>query len=178
MPDPSTADNEEFAVVLGLLARRARRRRPSLAPDGRRPLGRHRGDHHRRAPPLPDDGGAASLLFPAINVNDSVTKSKFDNLYGCRHSLVDGICRATDVMLAGKVAVVCGYGDVGKGCAQSLRGQGARVIVTEIDPICALQAAMEGYEVTTLEDVVDDRRPLRHHDRQHERDHRRPRWRG
>jgi len=98
---------------------------------------------------------AGALLFPAINVNDSVTKSKFDNLYGCRHSLVDGICRATDVMLAGKVTVVCGYGDVGKGCAQSLRGQGARVVVTEIDPICALQAAMEGYEVTTLEDVVD-----------------------
>ena len=98
---------------------------------------------------------AGTLLFPAINVNDSVTKSKFDNLYGCRHSLVDGICRATDVMLAGKVAVVCGYGDVGKGCAQSLRGQGARVVVTEIDPICALQAAMEGYEVATLDDVVD-----------------------
>jgi adenosylhomocysteinase len=96
-----------------------------------------------------------SLLFPAINVNDSVTKSMFDNLYGCRHSLVDGICRATDVMLAGKVAVVCGYGDVGKGCAQSLRGQGARVVITEIDPICALQAAMEGYQVLTLEDVVD-----------------------
>jgi adenosylhomocysteinase len=88
-------------------------------------------------------------------VNDSVTKSKFDNLYGCRHSLVDGICRATDVMLAGKVAVVCGYGDVGKGCAQSLRGQGARVVITEIDPICALQAAMEGYEVLRIEDVVD-----------------------
>src|SRR3954452_6052379 len=96
-----------------------------------------------------------TLLFPAINVNDSVTKSKFDNIYGCRHSLVDGICRATDVMLAGKVTVVCGYGDVGKGCAQSLRGQGARVIITEIDPICALQAAMEGYEVTTLDDVVE-----------------------
>ena len=95
------------------------------------------------------------LPFPAINVNDSVTKSKFDNLYGCRHSLVDGICRATDVMLAGKVAVVCGYGDVGKGCAQALRGQGSRVIVTEIDPICALQAAMEGYEVRTVEDVVE-----------------------
>ena len=94
------------------------------------------------------------LPFPAMNVNDSVTKSKFDNLYGCRHSLVDGICRATDVMLSGKVAVVCGYGDVGKGSAQSLRGQGARVIITEIDPICALQAAMEGYEVKTLEDVV------------------------
>ena len=95
------------------------------------------------------------LLFPAINVNDSVTKSKFDNLYGCRHSLVDGIFRATDVMIAGKVAVVFGYGDVGKGCAQSLRGQGARVIITEIDPICALQAAMEGYQVLTLDDVVD-----------------------
>jgi adenosylhomocysteinase len=95
------------------------------------------------------------LPFPAMNVNDSVTKSKFDNLYGCRHSLVDGICRATDVMLSGKVAVVCGYGDVGKGSAQSLRGQGARVVITEIDPICALQAAMEGYEVTTLEDVVE-----------------------
>jgi adenosylhomocysteinase len=98
---------------------------------------------------------AGTLLFPAINVNDSVTKSKFDNLYGCRHSLVDGINRATDVMIAGKVAVVCGYGDVGKGCAQSLRGQGARVIITEIDPICALQAAMEGYQVTTLDDVVE-----------------------
>ena len=97
---------------------------------------------------------AGTLLFPAINVNDSVTKSKFDNLYGCRHSLIDGILRASDVMLAGKVAVVCGYGEVGKGCAQALRGQGARVIVTEIDPICALQAAMEGYEVTTLEDVL------------------------
>jgi adenosylhomocysteinase len=94
------------------------------------------------------------LPFPAMNVNDSVTKSKFDNVYGCRHSLVDGIMRATDVMLSGKVAVVCGYGDVGKGCAQSLRGQGARVIVTEIDPICALQAAMEGYQVSTIEDVV------------------------
>jgi adenosylhomocysteinase len=98
---------------------------------------------------------AGTLLFPAINVNDSVTKSKFDNLYGCRHSLVDGICRATDVMLAGKVAVVCGYGDVGKGCAQSLRGQGARVIITEIDPICALQAAMEGYQVLTIDDIVE-----------------------
>jgi adenosylhomocysteinase len=98
---------------------------------------------------------AGTLAFPAINVNDSVTKSKFDNLYGCRHSLTDGILRASDVMLAGKVAVVMGYGDVGKGCAQALRGQGARVIITEIDPICALQAAMEGYQVTTLEDVVE-----------------------
>jgi adenosylhomocysteinase len=96
-----------------------------------------------------------SLLFPAMNVNDAVTKSKFDNVYGCRHSLVDGIMRATDVMLSGKVAVVCGYGDVGKGSCQSLRGQGARVIVTEIDPICALQALMEGYEVKRVEDVLD-----------------------
>ncbi|HIF40084.1 MAG TPA: adenosylhomocysteinase [Planctomycetes bacterium] len=96
------------------------------------------------------------LLFPAMNVNDSVTKSKFDNLYGCRHSLVDGICRATDVMLSGKIAVICGYGDVGKGCAQSLAGQGARVVITEIDPICALQAAMEGYQVARIEDVVGE----------------------
>ena len=96
------------------------------------------------------------LPFPAMNVNDSVTKSKFDNIYGCRHSLVDGLMRATDVMLSGKIAVVCGYGDVGKGCCQSLRGQGARVIVAEIDPICALQALMEGYEVKTLEDAVAD----------------------
>ena len=94
------------------------------------------------------------LLIPAINVNDSVTKSKFDNLYGCRESLADGIKRATDVMIAGKVVVVCGYGDVGKGCARSMRGYGARVLVTEIDPICALQAAMEGFEVTTLEDAL------------------------
>src|SRR5438045_4397288 len=95
------------------------------------------------------------LLFPAINVNDSVTKSKFDDLYGCRHSLIDGINRATDVMIAGKACVILGYGDVGKGCAESLRGQGARVIVTEIDPICALQAAMEGYQVARLDDIVD-----------------------
>ncbi|MEE8367085.1 MAG: adenosylhomocysteinase, partial [Thermoanaerobaculia bacterium] len=95
------------------------------------------------------------LLFPAINVNDSVTKSKFDNIYGCRHSVIDGLNRATDVMIGGKVAVVCGFGEVGKGCAQALRGQGARVIITEIDPICALQAAMEGYQVTTLEEVVE-----------------------
>ncbi len=98
---------------------------------------------------------AGTLLFPAINVNDSVTKHKFDNIYGCRHSVIDGINRATDVMIGGKVAVVCGYGEVGKGCAQALRGQGARVIVTEIDPICALQAAMEGYEVKPIEDVVE-----------------------
>ena len=159
VPDPSTADSEEFEVVLATLGR-------ALAEDPQRwhkmaagiqgvteetTTGVHR---------LYQMTEAGSLLFPAINVNDSVTKSKFDNLYGCRHSLVDGICRATDVMLAGKVAVVCGYGDVGKGCAQSLRGQGARVIITEIDPICALQAAMEGYEVTTLEDVDRRRRPF------------------
>ena len=117
---------------------------------------------------------AGSLLFPAINVNDSVTKSKFDNKYGCRHSLIDGINRGTDVLIGGKVAVVCGYGDVGKGCAESLRGQGARVIVTEIDPICALQAAMDGYQVATLDDVVGQRRHLRHRHRLLRRDHRRP----
>ncbi len=102
---------------------------------------------------LAQQGG---LLFPAINVNDSVTKSKFDNIYGCRHSVIDGLNRAMDVMIGGKVAVVCGFGEVGKGCAQALRGQGARVIVTEIDPICALQAAMEGYEVTTLEETLGE----------------------
>ena len=98
---------------------------------------------------------AGTLAFPAINVNDAVTKSKFDNLYGCRHSIVDGLNRATDVMLAGKIVVICGYGDVGKGCAQALKGQGARVIVTEIDPICALQAALEGYQVTTLDEMIE-----------------------
>jgi adenosylhomocysteinase len=98
---------------------------------------------------------AGTLLFPAINVNDSVTKSKFDNIYGCRHSLPDGLARATDVMLGGKLAVVFGYGEVGKGCAQALRGQGTRVVITEIDPICALQAAMEGYEVVTIDDVIE-----------------------
>ena len=116
---------------------------------------------------------AGTLLFPAINVNDSVTKSKFDNIYGCRHSVIDGLNRATDVMLGGKLAVVLGFGEVGKGCAQALRGQGCRVIVTEIDPICALQAAMEGYEVKTLEDVRRARRHLHHRDRQPEPDHRR-----
>ena len=98
---------------------------------------------------------AGTLAFPAINVNDAVTKSKFDNLYGCRHSIIDGLNRATDVMLAGKIAVVMGYGDVGKGCAQALKGQGSRVVITEVDPICALQAALEGYQVTTLEDIID-----------------------
>ena len=124
--------------------------------------GRHRGDDDRRAPPLPDARSRGRCCCPAINVNDSVTKSKFDNLYGCRHSLIDGINRATDVMIGGKTAVVCGFGDVGKGCAQSLRGQGARVIVTEIDPINALQAAMEGYQVDDARRRRLDRRHLRH----------------
>ena len=114
------------------------------------------------------------LLTPAINVNDSVTKSKFDNLYGCRESLVDGIRRGTDVMMAGKVAVVNGFGDVGKGSAASLRNAGCRVMVTEVDPICALQAAMEGYQVVTMDDAAPDRRHLRHRDRQCRRDHARP----
>ena len=114
-----------------------------------------------------------TLLFPAINVNDSVTKSKFDNIYGCRHSLIDGLNRATDVMMGGKVAVVVGFGEVGKGCAQALRGQGCRVIVAEIDPICALQAAMEGYEVKPLDERRRDRRHLRDRDRQPQHHHRR-----
>ena len=109
------------------------------------------------------------LLWPAINVNDSVTKSKFDNLYGCRESLVDGIRRGTDVMMAGKVAMVAGFGDVGKGSAASLRQAGCRVMVSEVDPICALQAAMEGYEVVTMEDAAPARRHLRHRDRQRRR---------
>jgi adenosylhomocysteinase len=154
VPSPESADSEEMQVILRLLER-------SLGEDPQRftrigegilgvteetTTGVHR---------LYQMHESGQLLFPAINVNDSVTKSKFDNLYGCRHSLVDGINRATDVMIAGKVAVICGYGDVGKGSAASLRGQGARVIVTEIDPINALQALMEGYEVRTLEEVVE-----------------------
>ena len=123
---------------------------------------------------LYDMAKAGTLLFPAINVNDSVTKSKFDNIYGCRHSLPDGLARATDVMLGGKVAVVLGFGEVGKGCAQALRGQGCRVIVTEIDPICALQAAMEGYEVNTLDHVVSQGRHLHHRDGQQGHHHGRP----
>ena len=153
VPTPDATDSEEYAVILGVLAR-------SLKQDAERwtniaagikgvteetTTGVHRlYEMHR----------AGALLFPAINVHDSVTKSKFDNKYGCRHSLVDGINRATDVLVGGKVAVVCGYGDVGKGSAESLRGQGARVVITEIDPICALQAAMDGYEVALLEDVI------------------------
>jgi adenosylhomocysteinase len=154
VPDPAEAESEEFTVFLTLLQR-------SLEEDPQRwttigqaikgvteetTTGVHR---------LYELAKSGELLFPAINVNDSVTKSKFDNLYGCRHSLVDGIFRATDVMLAGKEAVVCGYGDVGKGSAASLKAQGARVVITEIDPICALQALMEGYDVKTLDDVVE-----------------------
>jgi adenosylhomocysteinase len=153
VPDVAEGDSEEYGVILDVLRR-------SLADDPQRWTRIGQGIKGvteetttgvMRLYELARDG---RLLFPAINVNDSVTKSKFDNLYGCRHSLIDGINRATDVMIGGKVAVVCGYGDVGKGCAESLRGQGARVIVTEIDPICALQAAMHGYEVTTLEEVI------------------------
>jgi adenosylhomocysteinase len=154
VPDPSTADNEEFAVILGLLTRTLEedpQRWHNIAA-GIKGVTEETTTGVHRLYQMTNEG---TLLFPAINVNDSVTKSKFDNIYGCRHSLIDGINRATDVMIAGKVAVICGYGDVGKGCAQSLRGQGARVIVTEIDPICALQAAMEGYQVLTLDDVVE-----------------------
>ena len=154
VPAPTEADSAEYAVVLRLLAR-------SLAEDPHRWTAIANGVRgvteetttgvHR----LYQMQEAGTLLFPAINVNDSVTKSKFDNRYGCRHSLLDGINRATDVLIGGKLAVVCGYGDVGKGCAEALRGQGARVVVTEVDPICALQAAMDGYQVTTLDEVVD-----------------------
>jgi adenosylhomocysteinase len=154
VPHPDTADSEEFAVVLGLLQQTFAEDPQLWTRIGKSIKGvteeTTTGVHR-----LYQMHEAGQLLFPAINVNDAVTKSKFDNLYGCRHSLIDGINRATDVMIGGKVAVVMGYGDVGKGCAASLRGQGARVVVTEIDPICALQAAMEGYEVTTLERVLD-----------------------
>jgi adenosylhomocysteinase len=154
VPDPASADSEEFRIVLETLTRslEADPQRWTKIAGGIMGVTEETTTGVHRLYQLAEAGG---LLFPAINVNDSVTKSKFDNLYGCRHSLVDGINRATDVMIGGKVAVVCGYGDVGKGCASSLRGQGARVIVTEIDPICALQAAMEGYEVRVLEEVVD-----------------------
>ncbi|HEV2369860.1 MAG TPA: adenosylhomocysteinase, partial [Acidimicrobiales bacterium] len=154
VPGATDDDHEEWKVVLGLLGR-VFGEQPSywtrmaagiVGVTEETTTGVHR---------LYQMLANGTLRFPAINVNDSVTKSKFDNLYGIRHSLIDGINRATDVMIGGKVAVVCGYGDVGKGCAESLRGQGARVLVTEVDPICALQAVMEGYEVTTLERVMD-----------------------
>ncbi|MEF9884500.1 adenosylhomocysteinase [Streptomyces sp. P9-A4] len=150
VPDPSTAENDEHRVILELLRSTTLDWAPIAAAvrgvTEETTTGVHRlYEMHREG----------ALLFPAINVNDAVTKSKFDNKYGCRHSLIDGINRATDVLIGGKTAVVCGYGDVGKGSAESLRGQGARVVVTEIDPICALQAAMDGYQVATLEDVVE-----------------------
>jgi adenosylhomocysteinase len=153
VPDPASAESEEFRIILETLKRSLEadpQRWTNIAAEIQGVTEETTTGVHR----LYQLAETGDLLFPAINVNDSVTKSKFDNLYGCRHSLVDGINRATDVMIGGKVAVVCGYGDVGKGCASSLRGQGARVIVTEIDPICALQAAMEGYEVRTLDEVV------------------------
>ena len=146
-------DSEEYGVILALLTAELKKnpkRWTKVAADLKGVSEETTTGVHR----LYEMMKAGTLLFPAVNVNDSVTKSKFDNLYGCRHSLTDGILRASDVMLAGKVAVVLGYGDVGKGCAQALRGQGARVVITEIDPICALQAAMEGYQVVRLEDVV------------------------
>ncbi len=154
VPSPDSTDNEEMQVVLSVLTRvlgedPQRWTRVSADVMG---VTEETTTGVNRLYQMQQTG---ELLFPAINVNDSVTKSKFDNLYGCRHSLVDGIFRATDVMLAGKVAVVCGYGDVGKGSAASLRAQAARVVVTEIDPICALQAAMEGFDVKTLEDVIE-----------------------
>jgi len=152
-PDPSTAASHEQKVVFEVLQaslKESDNRWTQIAADIRGVTEETTTGVHR----LYDMMKEGSLLFPAINVNDSVTKSKFDNKYGCRHSLIDGINRATDVLIGGKVAVVCGYGDVGKGCAESLRGQGARVVITEIDPICALQAAMDGYQVSTLEDVL------------------------
>jgi adenosylhomocysteinase len=154
VPQRSAADGEEYGIVLDLL-------RGSLQADGQRftrmaadirGVSEETTNGVKRLYRLAEDG---ALLFPAINVNDSVTKSKFDNKYGIRHSLVDGLNRATDVMLGGKLAVVCGYGDVGKGAVEALRGQGARVVVTEVDPICALQAAMDGLQVVRVEDVVD-----------------------
>jgi adenosylhomocysteinase len=153
-PSPESADNEEFRIILTLLNRTLEedpQRWTRVAADVKGVTEETTTGVHR----LYEFARDGKLLFPAINVNDSVTKSKFDNLYGCRHSLIDGINRGTDVMIAGKTAVILGYGDVGKGCAESLRGQGARVLITEIDPICALQAAMEGFQVVTLEDVVE-----------------------
>ncbi len=155
VPGDETAGSEEEKVILGVL-------RESLKAEPRRFTEMAEGiqgvteETTTGVVRLYERQANGTLLFPAINVNDSVTKSKFDNIYGCRHSLIDGINRATDVMIGGKTAVICGFGDVGKGCAESLRGQGARVIVTEIDPICALQAAMQGYEVRALESVLGE----------------------
>jgi len=149
VPEPAASDSAEWKVILATL-RASSLDFVALANSIRGVTEETTTGVHR----LYEMATSQALLFPAINVNDSVTKSKFDNKYGCRHSLIDGINRATDVLIGGKVAVVCGYGDVGKGCAESLAGQGARVVVTEIDPICALQASMDGYQVATLEDVV------------------------
>jgi adenosylhomocysteinase len=154
VPDPASAESEEFRVILSVLTRSLGEdpQRWTKVGQGIKGVTEETTTGVHRLYQMVETG---ELLFPAINVNDSVTKSKFDNLYGCRHSLIDGINRATDVMIGGKVAVVCGFGDVGKGCAESLRGQGARVVITEIDPICALQASMQGYEVRTLEEVLE-----------------------
>ena len=155
LPDPDSTDVEEMKVILSLLEKRLGEN-PSYwtkMAEGVKGVSEETTTGVHR---LYQRAEAGTLLFPAINVNDSVTKSKFDNVYGCRHSLPDGIMRATDVMIGGKTVVVCGYGEVGKGCTQSMRGQGARVLVTEIDPICALQAAMEGYQVVRLDDVVSE----------------------
>src|SRR5277367_6529100 len=153
VPSAAEDDADEWKVVLGLLRRslETSKDRWTLMAEGIRGVTEETTTGVHRLYEMANSG---TLAFPAINVNDSVTKSKFDNIYGCRHSLIDGIKRATDVLIGGKVTVVCGYGDVGKGCAQSLRGQGARVIVTEIDPICALQAAMDGFQVTTIEETL------------------------
>ena len=153
VPDPASADSEEFQIVLELLQRSLEQdpQRFQRIAAGIRGVTEETTTGVHRLYQFAQQG---TLLFPAINVNDSVTKSKFDNKYGCRHSLIDGINRATDVLIGGKLAVICGYGDVGKGCAEALRGQRARVVVTEIDPICALQAAMDGFQVLRLEDVL------------------------
>ena len=155
VPDPAGADSEEFSVILELLTASLESDPGKWTAIGKGIIGVTE-ETTTGVMRLYEMSERGELLFPAINVNDSVTKSKFDNLYGCRHSLVDGINRATDVMIAGKTAVVCGFGDVGKGSAESLRAQGAKVVITEIDPICALQAAMEGYEVKRLETVLGD----------------------
>src|SRR3954463_14940035 len=155
VPATTDEDSEEYAVVLSVL-RRTLTETPTLWTEIANGIKGVTEETTTGVHRLYQRHEAGTLLFPAINVNDSVTKSKFDNLYGCRHSLIDGINRGTDVMIGGKMAVVCGYGDVGKGCAESLRGQGARVVVTEIDPICALQAAMDGLQVVTLDDVISE----------------------
>ena len=154
VPAATADDSDEYRIILDLLSRSvaAEPNRFTAMAEGIRGVSEETTTGVHR---LYEFAKAGTLLFPAINVNDSVTKSKFDNKYGCRHSLIDGLNRATDVMIAGKVAVVCGYGDVGKGCVESLRGQGARVVVTEIDPICALQAAMDGLQVVRLDDVIE-----------------------